>query len=290
MPMRNALLLLVILLTVGTAPVAVAADSSPTAVENNPVAVISTSMGDITVELFADAAPKTVANFMGLADGTKPFKDPASGEMVQRPYYDGLTFHRVINNFMLQGGDILGNGSGGPGYAFEDEIDGVGLGLNIISAMDPKTGPHPWLGIRSQQDFQQQLLLPLFKQMGIRNQAELDARGDEVNQKLRIMTLMEAFENMGYKYNPKGSAHKPVRGALAMANAGPNTNGSQFFINLVDTDWLTGKHTVFGKVIDGMDVVDAIGKVPVDAGSKPLSPVIINSIRIKKENTTKSKS
>ncbi|MFH1982658.1 MAG: peptidylprolyl isomerase [Pseudomonadota bacterium] len=287
MPMRNTLLLLAILLTVSISPFAVAADPSAKAVENNPVAVIATSMGDITVELFADAAPKTVANFVGLADGTKPFKDPNTGEMLQRPYYDGLVFHRVIKNFMLQGGDILGTGTGGPGYVFEDEIDGTGLGLNIISAMDPKTGPHPWLGIRSQQDFQQQILIPLLNQMGIHNQAELDARREEVDQKLRILTLMEAFENMGYKYNAKGSAHKPVRGALAMANAGPNTNGSQFFINLIDTDWLTGKHTVFGKVIAGMDVVDAIGKVPVDAGSKPLTPVVIKSIRLKDERDQK---
>lgn len=255
-------------------------DAKPEAKPKNPYAVISTSKGDITVELFADAAPKTVANFTGLAEGTTPFKDPKTGEMVKRPYYDGLIFHRVIKKFMIQGGDILGTGTGGPGYAFEDEIDGAGLGLNLMMAMDPNKGPHPWLGIHSQQDFQQKLLMPLFRKMGIANQAALDARMNDVNQKLRIMTLMEALENMGYTYTPKGSAHKPVRGALAMANAGPDTNGSQFFINLVDTEWLTGKHTVFGKVVQGMDVVDAIGNVPVDQQSRPIEPVAITSIRI----------
>ncbi len=254
----------------------------------NPAAVITTNMGDITVELFADVSPKTVANFIGLAEGTKPFKDPKTGEEVMRPYYNGLIFHRVIKNFMIQGGDILGTGTGGPGYTFEDEIDGAGLGLNIISAMDAKRGQnqwHPWLMISNQRDFHQRVLMPLLGKMGISTQEQLNARAEEVNQRLRILTLMEAYENMGYRYTAKGSPHKPVRGVLAMANSGPNTNGSQFFINMVDTDWLTGKHTVFGKVIGGMDVVDAIGNVTVDASGKPATPVVIKTIRVEKEAT-----
>ena len=247
----------------------------------NPTVVITTSMGAIEAELFADAAPRTVANFVDLAQGRKAFTDPKTGAQVSRPFYDGLIFHRVIKNFMIQGGDPLGNGAGGPGYQFADEIDAIGLGLNIIKAMDPQTGPHPWMGIRDQRAFQMQVVQPLFRKMGIDSQEELDRRAEEVRQQLDRLTLMDAYENLGYRYSDDGSGHRPVRGSLAMANSGPNTNGSQFFINLVKTEWLTGKHTVFGKVTKGMDVVDAIGDVAVDGRSKPVTPVVIESIRLK---------
>jgi peptidyl-prolyl cis-trans isomerase B (cyclophilin B) len=143
---------------------------------------MQTTEGPIVFELFDEDAPKTVANFRKLA---------ADG------FYDGLTFHRIINDFMIQGGCPLGTGTGGPGYTFEDEI------------------------------------------------------------------------------NP----HKVVKGALAMANAGPNTNGSQFFIVTADAcAWLDGKHTVFGEVTSGMDVVDKLEAVPTDGRDQPLEPVGIASI------------
>jgi cyclophilin family peptidyl-prolyl cis-trans isomerase len=137
------------------------------------------------------------------------------------------------------------------------------------------------LTIRSEEEFQRNLLIPLFRKMNINSQKELDQKKDEVDARLESLTLMEAYENMGYVYSENGSKHAPVRGSLAMANAGPNTNGSQFFINLVDTDWLTGKHTVFGKVVKGMDVADKIGAVKVDSQSKPVKDVKIISIRRK---------
>ena len=117
--------------------------------------------------------------------------------------------------------------------------------------------------------------------MNIKSQKELNQRKKEVEARLDKLTLKEAYENMGYVYSDNGSEHPPVRGSLAMANAGPNTNGSQFFINLVDTDWLTGKHTVFGKVVKGMDVVDKIGAVNVDSEKKPVKDVKIISIQRK---------
>src|SRR5512140_1458588 len=144
-------------------------------------ATFKTSLGDMVVKLFPEKAPKTVENFVGLAEGTKEWKDPKSGQMVKKPLYDGTVFHRVIPQFMIQGGDPLGNGTGGPGYKFADEI-----------------GPDNKFG-------------------------------------------------------------KP--GLLAMANAGPNTNGSQFFITEVPTPCLDKSHTIFGEVVKGGDLVPKIARM-----------------------------
>lgn len=163
-------------------------------------ATLKTSMGDIVVQLFDDKAPKTVANFVGLADGTKEWIDPKTREKVKRPFYNGLTFHRVDPTFMIQGGDPLGNGRGGPGYRFDDEF-------------------HP------------------------------DLR------------------------HTKG-------GILSMANAGPNTNGSQFFITLKPTLHLDNRHSVFGEVVKGQEVVVAIGNVKRDFSERPLTEVVIKEVLI----------
>lgn len=156
--------------------------------QKKTVAVFETSMGDFTVELYTDKAPKTTKNFIDLA---------------QKKFYDGIIFHRVIDQFMIQGGDPTGTGRGGPGYTIPDEFD------------------------------------PLLK-------------------------------------------HDSA-GILSMANAGPNTGGSQFFITLVPTPHLDGRHAVFGKVIKGMEVVKAIGKVPTGAGDRPLMPVTIKTIKIEQK-------
>ncbi len=165
-------------------------------------AVFDTTQGKIVCRLFAKETPKTVANFVGLAEGTKQWLDPRTGKPTNARLYDGLIFHRVIPNFMIQGGDPLGMGYGGPGYAFEDE------------------------------------------------------------------------------FVPSLSFNKP--GMLAMANSGPNTNGSQFFITQVPTPWLTGHHTIFGEVVDGMNVVNAIEAVQRNAQDKPLTPVVINHLTIER--------
>jgi peptidyl-prolyl cis-trans isomerase A (cyclophilin A) len=165
-------------------------------------AVIYTSLGNIVCRLFEKDAPKTVANFRGLAMGTKAWTDPATGRAKHTALYSGTTFHRVIPEFMIQGGDPTGTGMGSPGYKFEDEIDAT------------HTFDHP--------------------------------------------------------------------GILAMANSGPNTNGSQFFITVAPTPWLNGKHTIFGEVVSGQDVVDAISKVPRDDQDKPSTPVKIIRISIRR--------
>ena len=165
--------------------------------------ILQTSKGDITCVLFEKKAPKTVANFIGLAQGTKEWIDPRTGKTVKKPLYDGTIFHRVIPGFMIQAGDPLGTGFGGPGYRFEDEIAG---GL--------------------------------------------------------------AFDRPGM---------------LAMANSGPNTNGSQFFITVAPTPWLNGLHTIFGQVIKGQEVVKAITSAKRDGNDKPLEPVILKKVIIQKK-------
>lgn len=175
--------------------------STPSAKITEATAVIKTSKGDITIELFPKSAPKTVANFIGLAKGTVDWTDPKTGQKVSgKPLYSGTIFHRVIADFMIQGGDPLGTGTGGPGYQFEDEFD-----PSIIFS-------EPYM--------------------------------------------------------------------LAMANSGPNTNGSQFFITVVPTTWLNNKHTIFGKVTKGKDVVDSIVNAPTTAGDKPITEISIKGIDI----------
>lgn len=169
------------------------------------VATLHTNHGAIKINLFGNHAPKTVANFEGLATGTIEWKDPRSGAVqTNKPLYNGVIFHRIITDFMIQGGDPTGTGMGGPGYQF----------------------------------------------------------GDEINSELSF--------NEPYK--------------LAMANAGPGTNGSQFFITTAPTTWLFGKHTIFGEVADEVSkkVVDQIEAVPTGAQDKPLEPVVIESITIEK--------
>jgi peptidyl-prolyl cis-trans isomerase A (cyclophilin A) len=194
--MSNTLRIIAILLTWTSIGLA-----AQTADKKSPVyATLKTTMGDIVIELFEDKAPKTVANFIDLASGTKEWTDPKTGEKVKRPLYNGTIFHRVIPGFMIQGGDPLGNGTGGPGYRFEDEF-------------------HPEL-----------------------------------------------------KHTKSG--------ILSMANAGPNTNGSQFFITQKATPWLDGKHSVFGEVIKGQNVIDAIAKVGRDFRDKPMKDIVIQQVII----------
>jgi len=251
--------------------------------ESRPVCRISTNLGNIDIELFDDEAPETVSNFIGLATGTREFTDPKTGRKKTGNFYDGLIFHRVIEEFMIQGGCPLGTGTGSPGYTFEDEINADSLGLDEAPAFDDQGRPSPLLGLRSQEDFSRLIVIPLTRQMGISTQAELDRRLPEVQQRIGELSLKDVFELQGYRYSTARGSHPPDRGVIAMANSGPDTNGSQFFINLVDTSWLAGKHTVFGRVIDGMDVVDALGAVETDGANKPLKRVTIESIRLIKD-------
>ena len=163
-------------------------------------AEFSTTAGNFKVRLYDQEAPRTVENFVGLAEGTKEWSDPRTNQKVKTPYYDGVIFHRVIDGFMIQGGDPLGQGIGGPGYTFADEI-----------------------------------------QPALRHSKA---------------------------------------GILSMANRGPNTNGGQFFITLAPTPHLDDRHSVFGEVVEGMDVVRAIGSTPIGDRDRPLKDIVIQSIKI----------
>ena len=164
-------------------------------------ALLSTSLGGIEVRLLENEAPNTVANFVGLATGTIPWKDPKTGQEVKgRSLYAGTVFHRVIPNFMIQGGDPRGDGTGGPGYRFADEI------------------------------------------------------------------------------HPKLKHDRP--GLLSMANAGPNTNGSQFFLTEVPTPWLDGKHAIFGEVVQGFEVIKKIVAAPRGPGDRPATPITLDEVKV----------
>jgi peptidyl-prolyl cis-trans isomerase A (cyclophilin A) len=165
-------------------------------------AVFDTSQGEIVIRLFEKEAPKTVANFVELSEGTKEFTDTRTGQKTKRAFYDGLGFHRVIPEFMIQGGCPMGTGTGGPGYKFADEF-------------------------------------------------HASLRHD-----------------------------KP--GKLSMANSGPNTNGSQFFITVAATPWLDNRHSIFGEVVEGLDVAVKISKTSRDGQDRPRTPVTIKKIRIER--------
>ena len=167
---------------------------------DNPAVTLETTKGDITLELFEQRAPRTVENFLGLATGDIEWSDPETGETRTDSLYEGTIFHRIIGDFMIQGGDPEGTGQGGPGYTFDDEF-------------------------------------------------HEDLNHDKA-------------------------------GILSMANRGPDTNGSQFFITLGPQPHLAGKHAVFGHVIDGMDVVEEIGHVPTDRNDKPMKDIEIESLDI----------
>ena len=166
-----------------------------------PTATFVTNKGSFAVSLMPEHAPKTVENFIGLASGKREWKDPRDGATKTEALYPGTVFHRVIEGFMIQGGDPTGTGTGGPGYRFEDEC--------------PPGGP-------------------TFNQTG----------------------------------------------RLAMANSGPGTNGCQFFVTAGETPWLNGKHTIFGQVTEGYDVVDAISKVATAAGDRPVDDIVIERVDI----------
>lgn len=227
-------------------------------------AIIATTMGDIHIEFHWDAAPQTCSNFVQLAE---------------KGFYNDILFHRVIPDFMIQTGDPLGNGTGGPGYKFPDEINADALGLSAVRAREEEQ----YFGNM------QQALVKIANDKGIRSEAEANKRSGEIQEitaRLEKMTVKEVLQVLGYTYTADLQSRPVLRSTLAMANAGPDTNGSQFFISVADNAWLNGKHTVFGTVTQGMGIADAISKVPANpSNNKPLTDVRILEIRLLKKET-----
>ena len=246
------------------------------------IATMETNMGIIKIELWPNIAPKTVANFAGLANGTKEWTDPKTKAKVKKPYFDGLIFHRVISDFMIQGGCPLGTGTGSPGYKFEDEC--------FEDGKEVKSGKI--INEQMANDVFQQIVLPHLQSTNeeTRNK-EIGKILDECNKMKSGKPIMAHpvewyIEKSGFKgeFTEKGKLKATVDyGTLCMANSGPNTNGSQFFIvtKKGGTPWLNGKHTVFGKVIEGMDIVLKIDGVEKGKGDKPVKDIIMTKVRVK---------
>jgi cyclophilin family peptidyl-prolyl cis-trans isomerase len=246
--------------------------------KSRPIVTIETSMGIIRVELWNDIAPKTVENFIGLATGDKEWKDPRTGAEVSRPFYNGLIFHRVIPDFMIQGGCPKGDGSGGPGYSFADECYDTAHARTIEGTI---TSEEDALAVYNN------IIVPYF-QSTPKPDADLIAIINECNAKKNGKPIMK--HPVEY-YQMKTGNKKPLKGqgtlkaevgygTICMANSGPNTNGSQFFIvtKKEGCSWLNGKHTVFGKVIEGMDIADKIQNVERGPQDRPVKDVIIQKV------------
>lgn len=225
----------------------------------NPVIIMETSMGIIYIELFKNRAPKTVENFIALALGEKEFTDITVEKKIKRKFYNGLSFFRVVPNFIIQTGCLVGDGSSNPGYTFEDEINADSLGLNEITVDDAP-------------------FLKGFKE-----------RFPELFEKYKDKSIKELYEMQGYKYIPSVESVKNSKGTLAMANSGPDSNGSQFFINIADNPELDGKHTVFGQVVKGLKCIDRISSVKTDFLNNPSQIILIKDIVLYKMETEKRK-
>ena len=245
---------------------------------DNPLILLQTSRGDMVFELFPEAAPLTIENFLGLAEGSKAYQDSRSRQQLTRPFYDGLVFHRIVEGFLIQGGSPSGNAIGGPGFVMQEEINARSLGLDRMLVVDSNGMPNPVLGLQSTEDFRTRVLEPLYLNMGITDAQELSARVAEIHQRLTTLTVQQLYELQGYRYTERVRSRPMLSGSLAMANHGPGSSGSQFFITLTDADWLNGRYTVFGRLRAGQAVLDSIASTPVDSNSRPVEAITIFSI------------
>ncbi len=242
------------------------ADTARLAMEDagNPLILITTTNGNIFVEMLRQEAPNNVQHFLALAAGEIEIVNAVTNEQAFSRYYDGMRFHRVIPGFIIQAGSPIYHAFGAPVNTLTDEINAEALGLNLTKAMNEDGTFNAMLNINTKSDFDAEILKPLYRRMGIDTIAALISRQDEVLQALQNLTVKAVYENQGYSYRSNALTRPISRGVIALANQGPNTNGPEFFISLSDAPWLSGKHTVIGKVVEGMEVVDAIGTRAVD--------------------------
>lgn len=243
---------------------ATASSTINTRMENprNPLILVQTNQGDFHLELFPEAAPQNVQRFLALAEAQLPIPDTNTGTASTMHYYDGLTFHRVIRDTLIQAGDPTRANRLRPTSTVADEINARGLGLEQQRLLDETGKPHPWLNIGGQEDFRQQVLMPLYRNMNIDNIETLSAQQSDVLQRLQSMNLLQFHEMLGYRYDGTLPSRRPGRGSVMMVNRGPDTNDGEFFIALTNTPWLIGTSTVIGRVASGMDIVERISQSP----------------------------
>ena len=275
--------MLALLLSLFTAANAAYADtqSALLAMEDsrNPLVLISTSQGEIYLELFPAEAPLNVNNFLALAEGEKEFSNPDSGEPIQARYYNGMRFHRVIPGFLIQAGSPAYNPLGLQIELLNDEINADALSLDRISAINPDGSFADNLNIESKSNFLADILTPLYARRNISGVESALARQYQTYEELKNMSVKQVYENQGYRYNANLRSRPITRGVVAMANSGPNSNGAEFFISLGDAPWLTGKYTVIGKVVEGQQSMDRIGVTAIDAEQFSSLSTLIYSVR-----------
>lgn len=228
----------------------------------NPLVLVQTSQGDIHLELFPEAAPQNVQRFLDLAEAQLPVPDPNTDTASALHYYDGLTFHRVIRDTLIQAGAPERANRLRPPSTVADEINARGLGLEQQRLLDEAGKPHPWLNIGGGADFRQQVLKPLYRDMNINDIETLSAQQPAVLQRLQAMNLLQFHEMMEYRYDGTLPSRRPGRGSVMMVNRGPYTNDGEFFIALTNTPWLIGTSTVIGRVASGMEVAEQISRGP----------------------------
>ena len=245
----------------------------------NPLVLLSTSTGDIYIELLPDEAPNNVENFLALAHGEIEFEDPNSNTRFQPRYFDGMQFHRVVPGFVIQAGSPFYNPLGAPDNLLRDEINANSLGLDRLPVMDEQGNFNPILNIGNRIEFHDVLLKPLFDRLNIETETNMLERQYEVLEILQGLTVKEAYENQGYRYREDTSTRGVTRGVVALTNAGPDQNGPEFFIALQDSPWLSGKHTVIGRVVEGIETADAIGTNEVDPVNPSQFATLIYSLR-----------
>ena len=282
----------------GAEAAARAAMENPT----NPLLLMETTQGNIYLELLPAEAPRNVANVLALAAGeVELLPHPTDADLTQEqqqqssrwrrrsrsrepapplpdpvtlPFYDGSRFHRVIPGYLIQTGSPLLNPQGMPRSLLADEINADDLGLQDEPLILTDGSINPLLGAGDQEDFAEAVLRPLYGRLGIDNLGNLLSRQDTVLQRLQQMSIKDVLENQNYSFDRSRPSRPVNRGVVALANTGPDSNGPEFFIPLADAPALTGRHTVIGRVVQGMEVVDAIGRVPVQPQDTRFSSVV----------------
>ena len=244
----------------------------------NHLVRVSTSQGEMYLELFPLEAPNNVENFIALADGEKRFTNQSTGEPIQARYYNGMRFNRVVPGFIIQAGSPVNNPLGLQVNLLNDEINANALGLNQIPALNPDGSFADVLNIESKQDFHEDILTPLYAQQNITDVEAILNRQYQVLEILQGLSVKSVYENQGYRYDDSLPSRPIERGTIAIANSGPDSNGPEFFISLTAAEWLSGKYTVIGKVIEGQEVMDSIGNTAIDPSQFSSLSTLIYSV------------